>query len=458
MIKCPNCTGEMKFSPNSKKVKCEYCGSTFDPKELKAEVKTSKEEKKKKEESTFEGKSYSCTQCGATLMTFDETAITFCSYCGSQAMIEDKMMTQNNPDFIIPFSKTKEECIQAYKKKIKGALFAPSYMKSDVVVEKFRGIYMPYGIYKMENHGNVSNKGSKYSHRSGNYDYYDDYSITADVDISYDGVSYDLISKYYDKYSRAIPFKTKEKEEFNPNYLIGYYADASDVAKDVYDKDALSTVESDASSKMGKYKEFSKYGCSNPKAGLYVSERKVGMFPVYFLATRDKKNQNVNYAVVNGQTGEVAADIPIDFKKYIIASVILAVIIFLLTDNVLVLTPKNICVFSIIIGIISLIVIGTQLSKIKERKAHLDDKGYKSINKSKMKIKGEKTFLHIYKSLLAIIIPIVALLSKAVEDRYYYSAALISLILIILSFRNIVKEHNLMVSNALPQLEKRGGE
>ena len=43
--------------------------------------------------STYEGKSYSCSQCGAQLMTFDETAITFCSYCGSQAMIESKMMS-----------------------------------------------------------------------------------------------------------------------------------------------------------------------------------------------------------------------------------------------------------------------------------------------------------------------------------------------------------------------------
>ena len=466
MIKCPNCTGEMKFSAKDQIVKCEYCGSTFDPKELNVEVKKSKEkkskeeveEKEKKEESTLKGTSYSCTQCGATLMTFDETAITFCSYCGSQNMMEDKMMTINNPDYIIPFSKTKDECIAAYKSKIKKALFAPSYMKSDVVVEKFRGIYMPYGIYKMENHGNVSNKGSKYSHRSGNYEYYDDYRIDANVDASYDGVSYDLLSKFYDKYSTAIPFNTKEKEEFNPNYLVGFYADASDVSKDVYDRDALNVVEEDASAKMGKYKEFSKYGCSNPKAKLNVTDRKVGMFPVYFLAIRDKKNQNINYAIVNGQTGQVAADIPIDFKKYIIASLILAVIIFLLIDSKLVLTPKVVCVISAIIAVICAITIGVQLGKIKERKAHLDDKGYRSINKDIKKVKGENAFLHMYKTILAVVIPIIALFSNAVDDKFYYSAAVISLGLVVLSFRNIVKEHNIMVSNALPQLEKRGGE
>ena len=58
---------------------------------------------------TYEGKGYTCSQCGATLLTFDETAITFCSYCGSQAMIEEKMIKRNHPEFIIPFKKNTNE-------------------------------------------------------------------------------------------------------------------------------------------------------------------------------------------------------------------------------------------------------------------------------------------------------------------------------------------------------------
>ena len=67
-------------------------------------------------------------------MTFDDTAVTFCSYCGSQAMLESRMMKQNKPDYIIPFKVTKEQCITNYKKKLAKALFAPSYMKNDIVL------------------------------------------------------------------------------------------------------------------------------------------------------------------------------------------------------------------------------------------------------------------------------------------------------------------------------------
>ena len=455
MIKCPNCGGEVDYKPGVKKVVCQYCNTKFDPEtELKGKVKTAKENAPV---DTYSGKTYSCSQCGATLMTFDETAITFCSYCGSQAMIEEKMIKQNNPDFIIPFEKTKEECISAYKRKVSKALFAPNYMKQDMVVEKFRGIYMPYCIYKVGYNGETKNKGSKYSHRSGNYIYYDDYTVTAKVNASYDGISFDLVSKFYDRYSTSIPYNYKEKKEFNPNYLPGFYADTSDVDNSVYNQEAISVAENNANTRLRKVGGFSKYGCSNPQVPLGVLDKKVGMFPVYFLAIRDKTDKKVHYAVVNGQTGKVALDLPIDFKKYIIGSFILALIIFLIIDGLIVLTPRKVALFSIISGIISLIISSSQASSIKKRELNLDDKGYMSKQEEKKK-KTSNTFKYLYKEIIAIIIPILALICDFVNDSYYYIAAIIALILVIISFKDLVKEHNILVSNKLPQLEKRGGD
>ena len=455
MIKCPNCTAELDFDAKDQLVKCSYCGSEFNPKEMNSKVKMAKE---KKPTGEYEGKGYSCTQCGATLMTFDETAITFCSYCGSQAMIEEKMMKVNNPDFIIPFKITKEQCIEAYKNKIKKSLFCPNYLKQDVTLEKFRGIYMPYVIYKLGKNGKDTFKGEKYSHRSGNYDIYDKYTITANIDASYEGLSYDLLSKYYDKYSSAIPFNYKEKEEFNPNFLIGYYADAGDVDSSVYDTDVTKIASNDTTRFLRKYKEFGKYGCSSPKSNLGVDERKIGMFPVYFLAIRDNKN-NINYAVVNGQTGKVVADIPISFTKYLVASAILSVITFLLINSFLILTPTKVTIFAIIMTIISLIYSIAQASQIQAQKNHDDDKGIKSVNKNENKDKdGVKWFKYMYKDIIALILPILVLIAHPVSDVYYYYAALASIVLVTLSFKDLVEEHNLLVSNKLPQLEKRGGE
>ena len=542
MIKCPNCSAELEFDPKSKEVKCEYCGSKFDPKKLKTKVSSSKEEVIDMKNS-YEGKRYTCSQCGASLLVFDETAITFCSYCGSQAMIESKMVRINNPDFIIPFNKTKEECIDNYLRKIRKSFFAPSYMKKDTVVNKFRGIYIPYCVYKVSFHNNCSNSGSKYNHRSGDYIYYDDYSVVVKTDSEYEGMSYDLVSKYYDKFSQSIPFDYKSCKEFNYNYLPGFYADTRDIDIDSYDYIAESIAEEDASNKLSHVKEIKKYNVTDPKVPLKVEERKTGMFPVYFLAIRDKDNKHINYAVINGDNGKVAADIPIDFKKYIFLTLLLTIFVFLLINSYLVVIPQVILVFSIGMALLSGIISNNQLNKMEMSKTYSDDLGVlskdrkenseeienfvrnsnkpaiksankfftiigiislliwmiplfilkadfeivggllvtylvmfgffwgcsylpvlfqrkkhnSSIKKKKMSF-SEKLNKYLYKQLIGIVIGVVILKINPVNDIYYYGGSLIVLLTVILSFKDLVKERNEIVSNPLPQLNKRGGD
>ena len=451
MIKCPNCGAELNYDIEKESVTCKHCRTTFNPKELNVDVKTA-------QEVTFEGTSYLCSQCGAELMTFDETAITFCSYCGSQSMLKSRMVTQNAPEFIIPFKKTQDECIKIYKSKVSKALFAPSYMKKDAVVKKFRGIFIPYEIYKLSYNDRYSTTGKKYSHRSGDYVYYDDYKVSMDIDSDYEGLSYDLVSNYYDRFSNAIPHNFKEKEEFNPNYLAGFYADVADVDKEIYDDNVKVEVSKDAITKINKVNEVRRYNCMPRKIDYSIAERKVGMFPVYFLAMRDKKSEHINYAVVNGQTGKVAIDLPIDFKKYLIGSLIIAIPLFLLlslSDLFLVL-PQALCGFSMFISIVSLVILAVQRSKIHKRENHLDDEGYSSKEKEQKK-KG-KTFRYIIKPIIAIVISFFALISGLVSDIVYYGSTIIAFLLMIWSFLDIVKSHNTLVSSKLPQLEKRGGD
>lgn len=449
MIKCPNCDADLEFKPGTQKVTCKYCRSTFDPKKLNTKVHKSEEVN-----DTYSGQSYMCSECGAELLTFDETAVTFCSYCGSQAMIESKLLKQKKPNFIIPFKKTKEECIASYKRLVNKAIFAPSYIKSDMVVNKFRGIYMPYCIYTVSHNGSCSNKGSKRSHRSGDYVYYDDYTITADAHAKYTGLSHDLISNFYDDKSSAIPFNFKESEEFNLNYLTGFYADTSDVTSEVYDSKMASIAVKDTTDRLKGRKEFTKYGCTSPKVDLHVEDRKSGMFPVYFLAIRTKDNKHVNYAIVNGQTGKAVADIPIDYKKYIILSLILAIPIYFLISS-FVFTPKTVCILALIFNIIAMIVTIKQVKQLKNKDAHEDDIGYitvnKEIKKSKYKIRK-----YIRKNILGIIIGCIGF-GNFVSDNVYYTLSGIIFVLILFSFYSLIKQHNLLVTSNLPQLEKRGG-
>lgn len=170
MLVCPSCGSGLRLDPKTQKLQCDYCRSSFNVDEVKdtalreakggkgvsftskeePDVEIKNEQKTEEKRDVYEATVYRCSQCGAELITTDETIATFCSYCGSSSIIERKNVQKETPHYVIPFSKTKEECEQAYKKKLSRAFFAPSEMKKTQQVEKIRGIYMPYWVYSFE--------------------------------------------------------------------------------------------------------------------------------------------------------------------------------------------------------------------------------------------------------------------------------------------------------------------
>lgn len=471
MIKCPNCTAQLAFEVTDQKVKCDYCGSSFEPSELRASLNVASEKEnveannaqveEVKEE--IEATSYNCDNCGATLLVFDDTAVTFCNYCGSSNVIKSKLIKQTKPDYIIPFEITKEKCVELYKNKIKRNIFAPRHMLDDVVVNNFRGIYMPYEIYNYEANPRLSCSGRKYYKRVGNYDYYHIYSITGELNGHVNGLSYDLVSRFHDKYSEAIgPYDYSKRKEFNPAYISGFYADSVDISGNLYGKEAEDSAENIANNILRKDRRFAQYGCSSPKADMWLSDRKVAMYPVYFLGMRDKENKNIYYAVVNGQTGKVAIDIPIDYSRYIVASLILAVLLFFVFQG-LTLDINAPLAISMIAAVIAFILGRILTSNINKNKTLENDKGHLNKNSrntdgEKVKVKKDIGLISILCPIFGFILPLGVFASDIVADIYYYGAAIVSCLLVLISFYDIVIKYNELSKNKIPQLEKRGGD
>ena len=78
-----------------------------------------------------------------------------------------------------------------------------------------------------------------------------------------------------------------------------------------------------------------------------VGDAEGAMFPVWFMAYKNK--DRVAYATVNGQTGKVVADLPVDVPKYLGASVVLTIPLFFLLNAFLTLIP------SMLLGIVCLV-------------------------------------------------------------------------------------------------------
>ena len=97
------------------------------------------------------------------------------------------------------------------------------------------------------------------------------------------------------------------------------------------------------------------------------------------------------------------------------------------------------------------------MKQVYNRQTHADDEGYLFVNKEGQTKQSKIKFKYIIKQIIGIIIGFSVLVSEAAADIYYYGAAIFILCLVIWSFYDLVKEHNLLVSTKLPQLEKRGG-
>lgn len=372
MYQCPCCGGRLIFDIPSQQLKCDHCSNSFNPYEISKEHDA-------QESVEYDVTVFRCPQCGGEILSTDNTAANFCSFCGASTILTSRVTKELKPEYIIPFSKTKQDCKRAYKSMMRYALFAPGELKDEKFIDGFRGIYMPYWTYYIAQKGPVCLKGSK-SHRSGDYIYTDHYDITGDVDCYYKGLSYDASSSFDDGISEIIaPYDVKNMKEFTPSFLSGFYADTADVAADVYRMDAEAIAVDETykhikkTAHLGSISLDSYQGNMERRLGTKVVSEDRALFPVWFLSYRNK--DRVAYAIINGQTGKAVADLPVSLVKYFVGSALLAIPIFILLNLMFTIRPKVTLVVASFIALITIIMYVSELKKIYIKDKKLDDRG-----------------------------------------------------------------------------------
>ncbi len=142
------------------------------------------------------------------------------------------------------------------------------------------------------------------------------YNVRRAGNVPFEKIPVDASRKMPDDYMDSIePFDYTELKPFSTAYLPGYLADKYDVSAEECagraDVRAKNTAEELMSSDVTGYAT-----CSIRKKQLSLRRGKVsyGLLPVYLLSTR-WNDQNYLFAM-NGQTGKMIGDLPVDKKKY----------------------------------------------------------------------------------------------------------------------------------------------
>ena len=340
MISCPGCGANLRFDIQTQQMKCDYCGELHDPYEFETVTDDARAER------SFDALVYSCPGCGAELLTTEETEATaFCPYCGNTSILFDRLRKVKYPSAIVPFKLTKENCKRAYQQAARKAVFTPARYKKAELVDSFRGIYMPYWSYHVDQKGTAVICADGATTTSGDYEITGEYALDVDIDLAYDGYSHDASKAFDDEISECLePFEVAGRRSFTPGFLSGFYVDTADDDSEKYRQDAESffdrltaerLIESQVKEGVSSYHPKGIQDVTVPTEAVKAEQV---LLPVWFMSYRD--GDHITYATVNGQTGKVVADFPVSPLRYLAASLLTMAVLFVFLNFVFTLKPE----------------------------------------------------------------------------------------------------------------------
>ena len=335
---CPACTGPLHFEPETGKLTCEYCGSVYELAEIEAlyqeKEKAAAEEFHEAEEahgwdtssmsddwgSDADGmKVYSCPSCTAELMCDDTTAATSCPYCGNPTVVPGQFSGALKPDLVIPFKLTKEAAVEALKKHYEKRFFLPKTFKDKNHIEKIQGVYVPFWLFDGEADGSAAYEATRSrTYTRGDYRITETmhYHVDRAGSLKFEKVPVDASSKMPDGHMDSIePFDYGELKPFSTAYLPGFLADKYDVtveqSQSRADLRCAGTLEDALRDTVQGYHSVMPIG---KNIRLIRGKVQYALLPVWLLHTK-WNGQDFLFAM-NGQTGKMAGDLPVDKGKF----------------------------------------------------------------------------------------------------------------------------------------------
>ena len=308
--------------------KCEYCASLFSADEFLKLQENEEENSKRGNEKLV---SFKCNNCGAEIVSDVNTYSTFCVYCGSSAILKDKINSENMPDYVIPFKITEEDARSAYNELLKGKMLLPRKFRKTKLSEKIRGIYIPFWAYDIICDGDVNFEGvdiEKWEDDEYEYEKRKYYDVIVRGHYEYEKVLCDASRFFNDDLMDSIsPFDLNALIKYNHAFLCGYLADTYDVskaesfniAKERTTNSCISVARRESPHDEDHYTDDNLIIDKTKTYHLYL--------PVYILSVPFKKK--IYTFAMNGQTGKLVGNLPIGKIRYTLSIVSFFLILFL---------------------------------------------------------------------------------------------------------------------------------
>lgn len=346
--KCPNCGGGLSFNPATQAFDCEYCMSRFTQQELDDLYKNWNESlddennvdpepvsQASDEDGEFDEHAvyYTCPSCGAEVITTDTTAATECYYCQNPVVLSGRLSGEFKPDKVIPFAFSRDEAIKKFGDFCAKKKFLPKGFFSKKHFEKVAGVYFPYYLVDSHVDGCANATGNVVrSWTVGDIRYTETkkYQIVRQGDIKFNGIPSPALKKEDQLALEYVhPFDESKLVDFSMSYLSGFKAEKRDVGKE--------DLKSSVAEKIREYSKqvykdtmtsYSSVNINRMDLTTLDETWKYTLLPVWVLTY--KFGGNILVYSMNGQTGKIYGNLPVDKKKLLLWSGVVALIAFII--------------------------------------------------------------------------------------------------------------------------------
>lgn len=280
---------------------------------------------------------YKCLRCGGTIV-FDSTVQKWkCPFCNTEFEMETLMSYNDGPksdqakemnwqfsgvlkpDLLIPFKVDKKTAKEIIKKYYRGKRLLSKAFKEQNHINEVKGVFIPFWLFDIDVIVNMRYKANKVRTWSDSqYDYTEtkSYTVSRSGTLTFEQVPVDGSAKVSDRLMGSInPFCISEGVDYQAAYLADYQVEKFDMDAGQGAERANKYIRKRAENSF--YETVKGYAAVTKGMGsVRLQNGKVtyALFPVWILNTI--WNGQEYLFVINGQTGKMAGDLPLDKAAY----------------------------------------------------------------------------------------------------------------------------------------------
>ena len=282
-IQCKNCGAPVGYDIVSQSYRCPYCGEVSGIQEARQRAAYRKMDPADRRSRLSFREVCSCPNCGAQVLFDASEESEVCSFCGSSLVRTEFELSDQFPDYVVPFVLTREEAMEQLRQWIRSQGDDPEARLLSQHLEELQGWYLPYILVRGPVSGYVRREHVNREFR-----------VRGFVEQSLVNTSRQVDNEILDA---AEPFDLEALKPFEHGYIAGHRVKLPDLSPAKRQRRTLQEASTKLKPQLTRF--FHTDGIRVNLTDAQLLELPI-LLPVYLLKLGRR------LVVVNGQTGRVA--------------------------------------------------------------------------------------------------------------------------------------------------------